>query len=167
MRGQVQYLIKWEGYPDSENTWEPLCNLNCDELIAQFENKPIKKTSKKTFDKPCGRPSLKPSLNNVTQKSGGKDQGISKSKNRSPLTVVFNPSTPSSRPLTRSAAKMLPVADPSLPTTSKAGETPKNTLKTKRSVSKLTSAISLCKTNPSSKKDVENYSLLVKSLKVG
>ncbi len=22
-----KYLIKWAGYPESQNTWEPLCNL--------------------------------------------------------------------------------------------------------------------------------------------
>ena len=27
-KGQREYLIKWEGYNDSENTWEPTKNLN-------------------------------------------------------------------------------------------------------------------------------------------
>jgi hypothetical protein len=36
VRGKPRYLIKWEGYPQSENTWEPRTNLNCLELLAEF-----------------------------------------------------------------------------------------------------------------------------------
>lgn len=42
-RKQVEYLIKWVGYSHSENTWEPLRNLSCDELIAAFEDEAAKK----------------------------------------------------------------------------------------------------------------------------
>lgn len=35
-RGQ-RYLIKWKGYPHSENTWEPIQNLgNCQMILRQF-----------------------------------------------------------------------------------------------------------------------------------
>lgn len=35
-RGQ-RYLIKWKGYPHSENTWEPIQNLgNCQIILRQF-----------------------------------------------------------------------------------------------------------------------------------
>lgn len=37
-RLQLQYHIKWEGFDSSENTWEPVGNLDCAELIEQFEN---------------------------------------------------------------------------------------------------------------------------------
>lgn len=37
-RGNVKYLVKWAGYPDSENTWEPFPNLqNCMYLLNKFE----------------------------------------------------------------------------------------------------------------------------------
>ncbi|KAE9604938.1 putative chromatin remodeling & transcriptional activation CHROMO-DOMAIN family [Lupinus albus] len=37
-KGKVQYLVKWEGWPESTNTWEPLQNLkNVPEMIEAFE----------------------------------------------------------------------------------------------------------------------------------
>jgi hypothetical protein len=36
-KGESQFLIKWLGYPEHENTWEPLNYLNeCEDLIEKF-----------------------------------------------------------------------------------------------------------------------------------
>lgn len=36
---QTWYLIKWEGYPDSDNQWEPEDHLlTCQDLIDEYEN---------------------------------------------------------------------------------------------------------------------------------
>ena len=36
--GKIEYLVKWRGYPDTEDTWEPKANMDCPDLIEEFEN---------------------------------------------------------------------------------------------------------------------------------
>lgn len=35
--GIKQYLVNWEGYPDSDNTWENEDNIFCKKLINEYE----------------------------------------------------------------------------------------------------------------------------------
>ncbi|GKD57631.1 chromo domain protein LHP1-like protein, partial [Tanacetum coccineum] len=39
-KGKLQYLIKWRGWPETANTWEPFENLmSCSDIIDAFEER--------------------------------------------------------------------------------------------------------------------------------
>ena len=37
--GGVEYLVKWEGFPEDDATWEPQKNILCPQLIHEYDQK--------------------------------------------------------------------------------------------------------------------------------
>ena len=40
--GKLKYLIKWKGYDSKDNSWEPIDNIYCYDLIEEFEKTRVK-----------------------------------------------------------------------------------------------------------------------------
>ena len=49
--GQITYLLKWKGYSEENNTWEPKENLYCTDLIETYEKSLIGVVEKTSEDR--------------------------------------------------------------------------------------------------------------------
>lgn len=85
---RIEYLLKWDNFDDSFNSWEPKKNLDCKELIIQFESQ-IKR-ERKELEKNNKRPvSARKSNISTSMVKVGKhsDAGPSNKRGKRPQSI--------------------------------------------------------------------------------
>ena len=64
-KGQEQFKIRWKGFEEKDDTWEPRKNLNCPEKVQEFEEQ-----ERSSEDSRVGEPTLKRLVSQKNEDTG-------------------------------------------------------------------------------------------------
>lgn len=81
-KGSVEYFVKWEGLADVENSWEKAQDIECSELVQDFESEARKNPLWKEGSGLC----LKRKREELDEKSEKKARRLSKKQTRIPVS---------------------------------------------------------------------------------
>jgi len=85
---KVEYLLKWKGYSDADNSWEDESHLNCPDLVREFERKQMLKTKKS--NKKTSPRKLKASTTDETDDDSQTDEDKQSQTTESTMTETID-----------------------------------------------------------------------------